>query len=209
MNYYCASNAACCVAVVLVLFTNPVFSAVKCESPLLDSDVDGLRVMFSPPYSPNLAHMGGPIADGNFARKLTKADMGRLKKDAPTLVASAKLSAPNAKLLKDTLNTRAQSQIPGWFSTAVGFLAPAAWMGTSADVLVQLINGAGDAGRLKLANVAGTVSEGGHVAVHERVANDSAGKLQFVWLLSYIAILNGKPTTALLSACRADVVELP
>jgi hypothetical protein len=176
---------------------------------LLASDVEGLKVMFAPPYSPSLSHMGGPIANDNFARKLSKADKARLKKDAPTLVASAQLSKVNAKLLRDTLNSRAQSQIPGWFSTALGFLAPVAWVGTSADVLVQLINGAGDAGKLKLANVAGTVTEGGHVATHERVAQDSAGKLQFVWLMSYTAVLNGKPTTALLSACRADVVEVP
>lgn len=99
--------------------------------------------------------------------------------------------------------------VPGWFSTAIGAFVPAAWVGVTADVMVQLVNKSGDAGRLSLANLAGTVGSGGNVAVVERVGKDKGGTQKFIWAYSHTANLNGKPTTSLLYACSADVVVAP
>ena len=83
--------------------------------------------------------------------------------------------------------------------------APAAWIGVGADAMIQLINGSGSAGRVKLANLAGTVSEGGGVAAFERVTAGASGQLKFIWSYAYTADINGKSVTTLLSTCSADV----
>lgn len=197
-----------CVAIAASVAVGNAVAAFSCGGPLLDTDRAAFERMFVPEYGPALSHMGGPIASNNYAKKLEPSDFKRLVSPQPLVASSEKLTAAQAAHLKRTLNSRAQFQVPGWLSTVLGAVAPAAWVGLSADVTIQLLNGSGDAGRLALANVAGTVSEGGQITVFERVAADATGKPQFLWIYAYTAILNDKPTTAMLSACRADVVQL-
>ena len=203
-----AIAARLCVAAAASVAVGNAVAAFSCGGPFLDADRAGFERMFAPAYGPALSHMGGPIAGNSWAKKLRPSDFKRLASPQPLVASSAKLTAPHAALLKKTLNDHAQFQVPGWLSTVLGAVAPAAWAGLSADVTIQLLNGSGDAGRLALANVAGTVSEGGQITVFERVTTDATGKSQFLWIYAYTAMLNNKPTTAMLSACRADVVQL-
>lgn len=191
----------------IALTAPPVQAGFKCSSPLLDAGVRGLEKIFEPPYDVALTHIGGAIVEANMSKKLTKDGITKLTVAAPRLAAEKKLTAANAKFLKDTLNDRAQDSVPGWVSTVLGAFAPVAWVGISADVAIQLINGKGDAGRLSLANVAGTVGVGGTVSVHERVASDAKGVRKYIWMYSHTAKLNDVPITTLLGVCSADVVE--
>ena len=116
------------------------------------------------------------------------------------------LSAEHGTLLKGWLNANASESVPGWVSTAIGAVVPQAWVGLTADVFLQLVNNSGDAGRLQVANLAGTVSQGGTVAVLEQVAKNAAGARKFLWTYVYEANLNGKLITTPLKICSADVV---
>lgn len=181
----------------------------SCGGPLTETQVRGFEVLFKPAYSPALTKMGATVADGNFSKKLTAAQLKSLTVDKPIVAATATLGEAEAKFLKKALNDNAQSSVPGWFSTVIGAFVPQAWVGITADVMIQLINGKGDAGRLSLANIAGTVGPGGNVSVVERVGKDKNGVQKFIWAYSHTANLNGKPTTALLYACAADIVPVP
>lgn len=159
--------------------------------------------MFSPAFSPSLIKNGATVAPENMYKPLTKADLKKLSVDTPIIVKQASLSKAHAKLLKGWLNDNASDEIPGWFTTALGIAIPVQLVGLAADVAVQLINGNGDAGRLKLANVAGTVSEGGKVGVLHRVTD---GGKKYIWSYMYTAELNKKFVTFMLQSCQADVL---
>ena len=176
-----------------------------CSGALTDAQRRGFEALFSPAYSPSLTHTGGAITTANMAKLLTSADMKRLSVSKPIVVKNSTLSQQHATLLKGWLNANASATVPGWVSTTVGVAVPQAWVGLAADVFVQLMNGAGDAGRLSLANLAGTVSQGGAVGVTEQVAVDSSGSPKFLWSYIYQANLNGKLITSPLSVCSADV----
>lgn len=83
---------------------------------------------------------------------------------------------------------------------------PVAWAGLTADVFIQLVNNADSARRLKVANLAGTVSKGGLLAVTEQVAKDVSGRPMFLWTYIYQAKLNDQTIVAPLAVCSADVV---
>lgn len=178
----------------------------SCGGPLTDEQVRGLEVMFKPAYSPALTKIGSTVANGNFSKRLTPAQVTSLTVDKPLVAATSVLNASQATFLKNALNDNATKSVPGWFSTFVGAFVPQAWVGITADVMIQLLNAQGDAGRLSLANIAGTVAPGGNVSVFERVSKDKSGAQKFIWAYSHTASLNGKPTTVLLFACAADVV---
>jgi hypothetical protein len=177
----------------------------SCSGVLTESQRRGFEAMFSPAYSPSLTHIGGAVTPANMAKSLTGADLKRLFVSKPLVVENAILSQQHATLLKGWLNANASATVPGWVSTTVGIIVPQAWVGLAADVFVQLINGAGDAGRQNVANMAGTVSEGGAVGVTEQVAVDSSGKRKFLWTYVYQANLNNKLLTSPLSICSSDV----
>lgn len=162
--------------------------------------------MFSPEYSPRLIHVGGAITEANMSKPLTKDELKTLQVRAPRITASSSLSAERATLLRGWLNENASATLPGWIATTTAIAVPQAWVGVTADVFIQLINGSGDAGRLKVANLAGTVSGGGMVGVTEQVANDSSGDPKFLWTYVYQASLNGRQITTPLAVCSADIV---
>lgn len=178
----------------------------QCEGVLTESQQRGFEAMFTPPYSASLSHLGGAVTPANMAKRLGSADLNRLYVKKPVVANRAKLSEQNAQTLQTWLNANASATVPGWVSTTVGIVVPEAWVGRAADVFVQLMNGAGDAGRLKVANIAGTVSQGGWVGVTEQVANDAAGKRKFTWSYVYQANLNGRLITTPLIMCSSDVV---
>lgn len=151
------------IAIVLALSASLTQASVTCAAPLASvPDRIGFQErLFKPQYSPSLSHTGGAINDDNMSKRLSKADVKRLQTPKPVVTASGKLDAAAATWLRNTLNQHADFQVPGWFSTALGLAAPAAWVGVGADVMIQLINGSGSAGQVKLANLVGTVSEGG------------------------------------------------
>jgi hypothetical protein len=138
-------------------------------------------------------------------KPLSVADAKRLASATPTLAAQYSLTEVNAGVLKGWLNGNASATIPGWVTTVVGIGVPEAWMGLGFDALIQVLNGNGDAGRIKAANIAGTVSAGGLVAVTEQVVKDSKGDQEFVWVYIYQATLNGRKLTMPLSVCSAKV----
>jgi len=184
-------------------------AAFTCGGSLTNDQIEGFKQLFATTYSPSLTKVGIAVTPDSFAKKITKEQLKVLEVDKPIVVASATLNDAGVKFLKKALNDNAQSSVPGWFSTVIGAFVPTAWIGITADVMVQLINGSGDAGRLSLANVAGTVGTGGHVAVVERVGKDKDGAQKFIWAYSHTANLNGKPTTSMLYVCSADVVVAP
>lgn len=151
--------------------------------------------------------VGPLVKPEHFAKKVTKQQIATLEVAKPLIAATATLGENGAKFLKDALNDNAQSSVPGWFSTVIGAVIPVAWIGSTADVMVQLLNSSGDAGRISLANLAGTVGNGGNVAVVHRIGKDAAGGRKYIWTYSYTANINGKPTTTLLYTCAADVIE--
>lgn len=157
--------------------------------------------MFARPYSLSLVNTGG----GNMAKRLTAAQIQSLRK-YPAPVATNTLSDTHATLLRKWLNENATDGVPGWVSTAIGIAAPAAWVGLGADVLSQAVNGSGDAGRLQMANLAGTVTQGGKVGVLEQVADDRSGRPKFMASYVYAALINNRQVTTLLAICSADVI---
>ena len=184
-------------------------AAFSCEGALTDAQLSGFERLFTPAYSPSLSKEGVTITSGDFSKKISQAQLQRLAVEKPIVAISATLDDVGAGFLRKALNENAQSSVPSWLSTAVGAFVPIHWVGISADVMLQLINGSGDAGRLSLANLAGTVGPGGNVAVVERVGKDKNGVQKFIWAYSYTAVLNGRPTTALLYACAADTRLAP
>ena len=181
-------------------------AAFTCNGPLTDAQASGFEHLFAQPYSPSLSKVGPTVSPDNFSKKLTAAQLATLSVPTPIVAASAVLDDAGAKFLKKALNDDAQLSVPGWFSTVIGAFVPQAWIGITADVMIQLLNGSGDAGRLSLSNLAGTVGPGGNVAVVERVAKSQGGGQKFIWAYSHTANLNGRPTTTLLYVCSADVV---
>ena len=181
--------------------------AYSCTSVLSSSQDDAFPFFFNPKYTPSLNWLGGDVSKTNMVKRLTAADSKRLEVKTPVVVAQTTLNSAQAQRLRGWLNDNAGATVPGWTSTAVGLIVPQAWVGVAADVLMQLVNGSGDTGRLKLANLAGTVSAGGVVAVTEQVLPDKAGARKFVWSFLYQAKLNDKLVTTPLSVCVADTVN--
>lgn len=194
------------VAIIFVSTVNPANAKWSCSGVLTSPQESGFQHFFSPPFSPGLTNQGGRVADGNFSKVVDDQKLAQLSTDAPRVAASRQLDDANAKVLAGWLNENASATIPSWFATAIGIFIPAAWVGLSADIAVQLITSSGDAGRQKLANVAGTVSSGGRVAVTERIAKSSDGNLKYLWNFVYQARLNDKDLNFLLYSCSADVV---
>jgi hypothetical protein len=182
------------------------YAGFACSGILDDAQRSGFSQMFSPPYSARLVRVGAAVTESNMYKQVNNDELKTLQVPTPVIVARYTLSTPRAVLLKSWLNDNASATLPGWLSTATSIVVPQAWVGLSADVFIQLINGSGDAGRLKEANLAGTVSQGGLVAMAEQVANDSSGKPKFLWIYIYQATLNGQTITTPLAVCAADVI---
>jgi hypothetical protein len=177
-----------------------------CSGILTGPQQQGFGAIFVPPYSPSLRHQGGNVEPANMAKEVTQAELTRLEVPKPLVAVEAKLSATQAKTLKSWLNANANEAVPSWTSTAIGILVPQAWVGVAADVFIQLINGAGSAGRQTAANLAGTVSQGGIVGVTERIAKEKTGARKFLWTYQYQAKLNDVLLVTPLTSCWADVV---
>lgn len=180
--------------------------AFECSGPLSDAQANGFDQLFSPSYSLALRHQGGAIAPENMKKVLSRVELERLSTTNATTTASSVLTRAQAGVLRSWLNANAQESVPGWFTTALGIVAPAAWLGLSADILAQLVNQSGDAGRLELANVAGTVSEGGEVAVLHRIISEPDATNTYVWIYAYAATLNGHRQVFVLRTCQAEAV---
>ena len=178
------------------------YAAFSCQGTLTQAQRAGFEQMFSPPYSLSLVSMGS----GNMVKRLNTSQLQILKK-SPVPVSTNTLSDTHATLLRKFLNENATDGVPGWISTAIGIAAPVAWVGIGADALSQAVNGSGDAGRLQVANLAGTVTQGGKVGVLEQVADDRSGRPKFMASYVYTAQINNSQVTTLLAICSADVVE--
>jgi hypothetical protein len=177
-----------------------------CSGILTDSQQKGFEAIFSPPYSANLIHVGGRIVPENISKRLTESGLKKLKVKVPVVVAREILTGKNADSLRGWLNDNASQTVPGWISTVTGIVVPQAWMGLAADIFLQLMDNAGDAGRLTAANIAGTVTKDGSVGITEQVADDSSGKSKFIWTYIYQAKLNQQLITTPLKICSADIV---
>ena len=182
------------------------FAGFSCTGILSEPQREGFSKMFSPPYSPKLFHVGGAVTEANMSKQLSQDQLKALQVAAPIVVARYTLTDDRAILLKGWMNENASATLPGWIATATTIVVPQAWVGLTADVFIQVINGAGDTGRLKVANLAGTVSKGGLVAFTEQVTKDTSGKPKFLWTYIYQANLNGQTITSPLAACSADVI---
>ena len=192
--------------VVFVAAISQVQAGFQCKGPLRSYQLEGLKHFFEPTYSAKLSHKQGTrVQPKNFYKKLTAAQQANLSGPAPKIAAEAILTQNRAQTLKSYLNENANATIPGWFTTSLAVVVPNAWIGLATDATIQLFSQSGSAGRLKLANLAGTVSENGRVGVLERVVTSSDGGQKFVWSYIYTANLNGKDLVALLMHCSADV----
>ena len=126
-------------------------------------------------------------------------------RDAPDISVSTKAKVQAEARRLNYIPNRAAQNLRLRKSGLIGVVVPQAWVGLTADVFIQLMNGAGDAGRQKVANLAGTVSPGGAVGVTEQVAPDRSGTRKFIWTYIYQANLNGKLLTSPLTICSADI----
>ena len=191
---------------ILMIASENAYAGFSCSGVLTDAQQQGFQALFTPSFSPGLILRGSPVTPANMYKQLSEADLQSLSAADPTTAVQVTLNDQQASDLKGWLNDDATSQIPGWVSTAIGVLVPEAWVGLSADVFVQLVNGAGDNGRLTAANIAGTVSAGGTVGVIEQVSQLN-GTNKFVWAYIYEATLNGKIISMPLVACSADIAD--
>lgn len=197
------------ILILLSLGCSSAHAAFSCQGALTQAQRDGFHQMFSPPYSPSLDKRGGGSMD--MVKRLDASRLQSLRK-SPAPVASQTLASAHAALLRKFLNENATDSVPGWVSTAIGgiggIVVPGAWVGLGADALSQMANGAGDAGRLQLANLAGTVTEGGKIGVIEQVADNRSGQPKFIYSYIYTgpAQINNKQVTSLLAICSADVL---
>lgn len=180
-------------------------TATSCVSALSGTEQLLFEGFFSPVYQRNLTLIGTPVGPDNMFKRLSAAEVKRLSNATPTVSRQAKLSAQNATRLRNWLNAKAGASVPGWTSTAFGVMVSSSWVGVLADVCVDLYNSSGDAGRIQLANLAGTVTSGGIVGLTEQVAKDSLGRQKYVWSHLYQASLNNRIITTPLSMCWADV----
>jgi hypothetical protein len=190
----------------LALSSGYAHAATSCSGVLTDAQQQGFMALFDPPFSPGLVLIGSPVSPDNMFKQLSPTDLQNLSAAQPTTAVEVTLNDQQASDLKGWLNDDATSQIPGWVSTAIGVLVPQAWVGLSADVFIQLVNGSGDNGRLTAANIAGTVSAGGTVGVIEQVSQVN-GTNKFVWAYVYVATLNGKIISMPLATCSADIAS--
>jgi hypothetical protein len=197
----------CCISLMLIsLYSDNAFAGTKCSGVLNDGQRDGVQKMFTPEYSPRLTQVKVGVTESSFSKKLNQDDLKKLHVPLPILVARYTLNADRASFLKNELNKNASAELPGWIATTTTVAVPAAWAGLTADVFIQLINNADSPRRLKVANLAGTVSRGGLLAVTEQVANDVSGRPMFLWAYVYQAKLNDETIIAPLAVCSADVV---
>jgi hypothetical protein len=199
----CIRHGVCLVS--MVLSSAIAWADYSCSGVLTSSQQEGFKALFSPSYSPSL-NIGDPTQPSTWKKVLIQDDLTRLKVDTPSVATTDTLSDQQASDLKGWLNDDASTTIPGWFSTVVTLAVPEAWVGLAADVFVQLVNAAGDNGRMTAANLAGTVTQGGVVGVTEQVANDSSGNLKFLWSYVYQAQINGHQVVSPLNVCSADAV---
>lgn len=164
--------------------------------------------VFTPRYDARLSKL--TIATGEFSKQLTAQQQQALEKRGPFIAASTVLNAADAAMLKTTLNKSASVGVPNWLVSATanvgGVLVPGPWVGMSVEALAQLIASATADAQLKAANLAGTVTAGGKLAVVERVAKDAKGASRFIWVYIYQYTLNQQTYVAPLAVCSADVV---
>jgi len=199
------------ILILLTLGCSSAHAAVNCQGALTQAQRAGFERMFSPPFSiPSLVPRGGGSID--LVRRLDASRLQSLSK-SPAPVASQTLTGAHAALLRKWLNENATDSVPGWVSAVIGtaamvIAAPPAWVGLGADALMQLGSGAGDAGRLQLANLAGTVTAEGKIGVIEQAADNLSGqpKLIFSYVYTGPAQVNNKQVTSLLAMCSVDVV---
>jgi hypothetical protein len=189
----------------LLVIARDVQADFACTGVLTTAQREGFAKNFTPEYSPRLTQLG-TTSGTNMTKVTSSAEVTKLAVSTPVVVARATLTQNQAKILKEWLNTNATSTVPTWLSTVVGIVVPQAWIGLAADAYLQLVEAQGTAGRLTLANLAGTVSEGGHVGVTEQIANTKAGVRKFIWTFIYQAELNQQRRTTPLAICAADVV---
>jgi hypothetical protein len=189
---------------ILIFSSTPAHAGFSCSGVLTSAQQEGFKALFDPPYSPGLVLVGTPVTPDNMFKQLSPTNLQTLSAPQPTTAVQVTLSDQQASDLRGWLNDDATNQIPGWVSTAIGVLVPGAWVGLSADVFIQLVNGSGDNGRLSAANIAGTVSAGGTVGVIEQVSQLN-GANRFVWAYVYVATLNGKAISMPLTVCSADI----
>jgi hypothetical protein len=190
----------------LIVVSQSAYAGFSCSGVLTDAQQQGFQALFTPAFSPGLILIGSPVTPANMYKQLSPEDLQSLSAAQPTTAVQISLNDQQALDLRGWLNDDATSQIPGWVSTAIGVLVPEAWVGLSADVFIQLVNGSGDNGRLTAANIAGTVSAGGTVGVIEQVSQLN-GTNRFVWAYVYVATLNGKVISMPLAACSADIAS--
>lgn len=182
-----------------------VTAATQCKGILDQNQQQGFAKMFAPERNAGLSHMGGQLNLDNMSKVLTAADVKRLDRPQPVVLASNQLGAANAGVLVKWLDANAQSTVPGWVSTVAGFV-PSAWVGLTADVFLQTLDGAGEAGRLAAAKVAGRVTERGQVVALERVAKGTDGKQKYIFSFALSTDLDGKRVITPLHSCVADIV---
>ena len=196
-----------CAIVIIMTFGTPFAEAdFSCQGTLRQGQRIGFEHMFSPPYSMSLVNTG--VGSINMSKRLTVAQLQTMRAAANSRVVAIQiLTDTHAKLLRDWLNENATDSVPGWVSTGISIAPVVGWVGLSAEALSQLVNASGDAGRLRVANLAGTVTQGGQVGVLEHVAKDQSGRSKFIVSYIYRAQLNNRQVDTLLASCSADVVE--
>lgn len=176
-----------------------------CKGPMTLAQIEGIKTFFSPKFSPSLKHVGGKVESENFYKVVSSDTLAELNNPKPQIAAEAVLDATNAGHLKGYLNANASREVPGFIATSLSIFVPAAWVGITADVAIQIINSSGSAGKEKLANIAGTVSENGRMGVIHRIAKSNDNKIYYIWNYVYSGTLNGKSFMYVLESCRADV----
>jgi hypothetical protein len=150
------------------------------------------------------------VRDGDTVKELRTDDISRLSVHGhPYLVLGrSQISEERAEIVKAWFKAADADTVPGWNSPVDGVQPPESWFGLGADAFVDLSNGTGTAGRIKVADLANTVSTSASIGVTTHVARDSSGNWKFLWSYLYQSNHARKFVLTPLAICAVDVVTV-
>jgi hypothetical protein len=198
--------------------TAPARASSTCLSVLTADQLRELDLMVFPahPYSAHLSEAVDDDAAQGAVRRLTKADIEKLRGAIAhpfTGAVSDARSEEKTAALKAWLNANPSAELPAWDVTAAesdmpSAWVPRAWIGRTPDAFLHLMKEPGNAGPIKATTLGATTTRGHTLGVTQHIADDSSGRDTFLWSYIYRATVGGRLLTTLLAVCKADVVTM-
>jgi glyoxylase-like metal-dependent hydrolase (beta-lactamase superfamily II) len=178
-------------------------AAPLCSGVLTPEQRDEFHEKIGRPHRLSFTEAGGEVV-----KQLTSDEVSRLSvQGRPYLVLGrARISEEAVGLIKAWLRESAVEGVPGWNSAVGGVQPPESWFGLNGDDFMALQEGSGTAGRIKVADLAKTVSARASVGVTVHVAKSATGALKFLWAYLYQSNHNNRYVLTPLAICAVDVL---